>query len=85
MGSNNLTYYGQDVSGLLKLAEILPQTKIESLECAAAQLFAFLSAPVDTPIYSFTVPILPLARSLASNGIGVKGASALAAVLKETM
>merc|ERR1712166_315038 len=31
LGSNNLTDYGEDMSGLLKLAEVLPQTKIESL------------------------------------------------------
>ena len=31
------------------------------------------------------MPILPLARSLESNGIGNEGASALAAILKETM
>ena len=31
-----------------------------------------------------TVPILPLARSLYNNGIGDVGASALAAILKET-
>ena len=36
MGYNNLTNDGEDMSGLLKLVEILPQTKIESLECAAA-------------------------------------------------
>ena len=36
MSENNLTNYGRDMSGLLKLVEILPQTKIESLKCAAA-------------------------------------------------
>ena len=36
MSSNNLTNYGRDMSGLLKLVEILPQTKIERLECASA-------------------------------------------------
>ena len=30
------------------------------------------------------IPALPLPRSLSANGIGVEGASALAAVLKET-
>ena len=48
MSDNNLTNYGQDMSGLLKLVEILPQTKIESLECAPApKVFAFMSAPAD--------------------------------------
>ena len=50
LGSNNLTNYGKDMSGLLKLVEVLPQTKIESLECAAALVFAFVSAPADTPL-----------------------------------
>ena len=43
----------------------------------------FLSSPIDTPTLS-PFPILPLARSLADNGIGAEGASALAAILKET-
>ena len=36
LDNNNLTFYGKDMSGLLKLVEILPLTKIESLGCAAA-------------------------------------------------
>ena len=36
LGSNNLTDYGEDMSGLLKLVEVLPLTKIESLKCAPA-------------------------------------------------
>eukprot|EP00964_Phaeocystis_antarctica_P001789 scaffold933_cov56-Phaeocystis_antarctica.AAC.4 len=38
--------------------------------------------PIDTPI--LTVPILPLARSLARNRLGDEGASALAAILNGT-
>ena len=35
--------------GATKLAAILNETKITTLECAAAsQVFAFLSAPIDT-------------------------------------
>ena len=41
MGGNNLTNYGKDVSGLLKLVEILPLTKIESLKCALASSVRF--------------------------------------------
>ena len=44
-------------------------------------MFAFVSAPLDS---SPTIPASPLARSLEYNEIGVDGASALAAVLKET-
>ena len=47
-------------------------------------MFDFLSAPVDTLIYSPTIFAPPLVRSLRHNKIGDKGASALAAVLKET-
>ena len=46
-------------------------------------MFAFLSTPVDTPTLSlFAIP--PLACSLFDNGIGAEGATALAAILKET-
>ena len=43
---NRLTNGGEDMSGVLKLAEALPQSKLESLMCAAAKcsLFVF-SAP----------------------------------------
>ena len=29
--NNNLTYNGNDMSGVIKLAEVLPQTKLQSL------------------------------------------------------
>ena len=45
-------------------------------------MFAFVSAPIDTPI--LTVSILPLARSLDINRLGGKGITALAAILNET-
>ena len=52
------------MSGLLKLVEILPQTKIESLECAAAPIvFAFVSAPADSPPPTLCI------GSLAGNAI----------------
>ena len=82
MGNNKLTNYGKDMSGLLKLAEVLPQTKIKSLECAAAQVFAFVSAPVDTRLLSHCPT--HISCSLYGNGIGAEGTSALAAILKET-
>jgi hypothetical protein len=44
---------------------------------------AFLSMPIDTPL-SHHILTPPLARSLEANGIGAEGASALAAILKET-
>ena len=44
--ANILTNYGKDMSGVLKLAEALPQSKLKSLKCAApmCSLFVF-SAP----------------------------------------
>ena len=42
LGGNALTNYGNDMSGLLKLVEILPLTKIESLGCAAASKCSLL-------------------------------------------
>ena len=42
-------------------------------------VFAFVSAPIDTPQH-----LLPFAHSLAENEIGDEGASALVAILKET-
>ena len=47
-------------------------------------VFAFVTAPVDTPTLS-PFPYCPLlACSLLDNSIGDEGASAFAAVLKET-
>ena len=59
-------------------------------------VFAFVSAPLDTAAlshdpcfaphsaWSFTAPTSPMLCSLWGNNIGDEGASALAAVLKET-
>ena len=79
LGSNSLTNHGADMSGLLKLVEVLPQTKIESLECAAAQGLAFVSAPIDTPQHRAP---RSHARSLSWNGLGPEGGAALAEGLK---
>ena len=70
--------------GTSALAAILKETKITNLKCAATppQAFAFVSAPIDTPI--LTVPNLPLVRSLEQNRLRAKGATALAAILNET-
>ena len=73
------------MSGLLKLVEVLPLTRIERLECAPAPqvIIACVSAPVGTPTLSPFLT-LPLACRLYCNEIGDEGASALSAVLKET-
>ena len=76
-------YIGDE--GASALAAVLKETMISNLKCAAAaRVFAFVSAPIDSHAYSLTNPILPLACSMAANNIGVEGASALAAILKET-
>ena len=75
---------GVGVPGAIVLSKLLPSAAaLTSLKCAPAQVFAFVSAPIDTPALS-PFPILPLARSLRGNGIGTEGATALAAILNET-
>ena len=69
--------------GITVLCEGLKGSAVTSLECAAAPIPRFLSAPVDTPALSPS-PSHPLLGSLYGNRIGDGGASALAAVLKET-
>ena len=70
--------------GVTAIAAVLKETKITTLECAAApeEVFARVSAPIDTPTLS-PFPI-PLPRSLWGNGIGAEGVSALGAILNET-
>ena len=69
--------------GASALAAILQETQITNLKCAAPRAFAFVSMPIDTPTLSPS-PILPLACSLRGSQIGNEGATALAAILKET-
>ena len=59
MADNNLTNYGGDMSGVLKLAEALPQSKLQSLKCAAAHaLGLFVQCPLNT--LAFPTPFLSL-------------------------
>ncbi len=37
LSDNNLTNDGKDMSAVLKLAEVLPQTKIQTLRCLPAK------------------------------------------------
>ena len=67
--------------GITKLCEGLKGSAVTSLECAAASLLC--QRPL-TQLLSLTILAPPLTRSLGENNIGFKGASALAAVLKET-
>ena len=50
--------------------------------CRRLIVFAFVSAPIDTPTLSPPQP--HPCCSISNNKIGAEGASALAAVLKET-
>ena len=68
LGGNNLTNDGKAMSGLLQLVEVLPQTKIQSLECAhASKVIACVSAPVDT------APFLGSLANTALCGINMFG------------
>ena len=79
MGDNNLTNYGRDMSGLLKLVEILPLTKIENLGCATASKCSLLC---QRPLTRLSTHLCSHARSISSNDLGNKGGVALAEGLK---
>ena len=67
------------MSGLLKLVENLPQTKIESLECAPAPKCLLLC---QRPLTRLSTHLCSHARSISSNDLGPKGGVALAEGLK---
>ena len=46
LDGNNLTNSGKDMSAALKLAEVLPQTKIQTLRCLFAKCRRSLLAPL---------------------------------------
>ena len=48
LDDNALTNYGNDMSAVLKLAEVLPQTKIQTLRCLFAKCRRSLLAPLVT-------------------------------------
>ena len=41
MAGNVLTNNGKDMSGVIKLAEALPQSQLQSLKCAAARMCSY--------------------------------------------
>ena len=72
------------MEGITKLCEALKGSAVTSLKCATALSVRFsVSAPL-TRTCPLTVPP-PIPRSIGDNRIGDEGASALAAILKETM
>ena len=78
--------YGNSIGdeGASALAAVLKETQITHLKCAAAPECSLSCQRPLTRLLSHRVPPPPLAHSLADNEIGDEGASALAAVLKET-
>ena len=75
--SHSLDWNNIGDKGASALATILEATQITKLRCAAPR-----SRLVSAPCQGCSITIL--ARSLDGNPIGDRGASALAAVLKET-
>ena len=61
-----------------ELPRMLTKGSLTSVKCAAARVLAFVSVPVDTPHHQPHSS----ARSLQNNGLGPKGAAALAEGLK---
>ena len=49
MANNYLTNGGKDMSGVIKLCEALPQSKISSLKCVTAR-------PISSPIPTVSSP-----------------------------
>ena len=62
LGSNNIINYGEDMSAVIKLAEVLPQTKIETLKCAVAERICLLES--DTAPYPHCLLFAPRLRRL---------------------
>ena len=76
---------GIGAGGATALAATLKETKITELKCAPApEVFAFVSAPVDTRLLSHCPHTSLISCSLSGNHIGAKGASVLAAILNKT-
>ena len=50
LDDNNLTKYGKDMSAVLKLAEVLPQTKIHTLRCLLAKCRRSMLTPFNFPV-----------------------------------
>ena len=77
---------GVGVPGAIVLSKLLPSAAaLTSLKCACRPRGCSVSCQRPlTRLLSHHVPPPPLAHSLAENEIGDEGASALAAVLKET-
>ena len=47
----NYLAYGMDMSGVLKLAEVLPQTKLQTLRCLSATCSRSMLAPDNVDLF----------------------------------
>ena len=69
LDDNNLTDYGKDMSAVLKLAEVLPQTKIQTLRCLPAECRRSLLAPAVCACFRLlpaaSFPMRPLLMTVA--------------------
>ena len=72
------------VKGASALAAGLKETKITTLGCATSRDSVLFSVSALTRTFPPTVP-QPIPGSIRHNCVGDEGASALAAILKETM
>ena len=89
--SNNqlcgLDYHGNGTytsEGITELCDGLKGSAVTWLKCAATP-DGLLSCQRPLTLLPLTAPTLPMLCSIGYNKIGDKGASALAAILKETM
>ena len=88
LNGNNLTNFGSDMSGILKLAEALPHSQLTSLRWPTSPLnFAWTFVPLlafASAAYDVSHHALSLLCSLAGNGLRAEGCKAVAAVLDKT-
>jgi hypothetical protein len=82
--TRSLELNGIRTEGVTALAAVLKETKMASLKCAASPsvCFCVCQHPLNLPVLSYCPH--PSLCSLGYNRIGADGASALAAILKET-
>ena len=82
--ANSIANNNIGAEGACTLTAILKETQIQELECATAPEHLLLCQCPLTRLVSHRPATSPALRSLWSNHIGAEGASALAAILKET-
>ena len=88
LDKNYLTNNGRDMSGILKLAEVLPHSQLTSLRRPTSPLnFAWtlcLCLPLRQQPMTLLTCVRSLPCSLAGNRLGPEGCKVVAAVLDKT-